>query len=70
MRQPLGVWVYISRDCFNIVTGPVYGDSHWAYRVAFIGTVLISPLGITCVYIDFKWIEIATGCRNLPYCYF
>ena len=39
----------ISREWINIATG-----HHWAYRFAFIGTVLILPLGIKCVYIDFK----------------
>ena len=69
MRQPLGVWVYISRACTNIATGRVYRGSHWAYRFSFIGTVLILPQGIKCVYIDFNCIGTATGHRNLPYCF-
>ena len=53
-------WVYISRDCIKITTGRVYWSSHWVYRFAFTGTVLILPLGIKCVYIDFNCIGIAT----------
>ena len=64
LRQPMGVWVYISRDCINIAIGCVYWGSNWAYKFAFIWTVLMLPLGIKCVYIDFNCIGIATGRRK------
>ena len=47
----MDVQIYVSKTVFNIATGRMYGDSHWAY-------VLRQPLGVLlCISRDC----IATG---------
>ena len=49
----MDVQIYVSRTVFNIATGRMYGDSHWAY-------VLRQPLGVLlCISRDCT--NIATG---------
>ena len=55
MRQPLGMWVYISRHYFNIATERsecisiiTIFNSHWAYKFILNVAVLLLPLTV-CV---------------------